>query len=295
MSAPKTNPEPPTLLLERRAFNAERREQARDRDARRYRLPEERATDARLTIPHEKGFAVYPPGHIKEADVVISAANELIDSIGHDGLTAQATKPFMASGFIPKGALGLDSPYMQFALSEDVIDAVTTYLDFVPVLWKVDVWYSMYRKEAPRRSQLWHLDHADTTQVKVLLHLDDITPASGPMTVIDADASDRLSERVGWVFDDGRRVTDEQVIEVVGSDGIVRFEGPTGTVDFVDTSRCFHFGSRVEPSGTPRRLFMAQYLTPYAFKFSDHRDQAPYRGLASGTSSELEALVLGAA
>jgi hypothetical protein len=289
-----TNPEPPTLLRERWDFNVARREETRDRDAPRFRLAEERAPNAHLTIPYEKGFAVYPPDHVEKAAAVVAAGNELIDSIGHDALAEKAQKGFMANGFIPEAALGLDSPYLQIALGDEVVDAASAYLGFVPVLWKVDVWYSFYRKKMPRSSQLWHLDHADTTQLKVFIHLDDVSSESGPLTVVDAEDSEKLADGVGWVFDDGRRVTDDQVIDVVGADGILRFEGPAGTVDFVDTSRCFHFGSRVEPNGTPRRLFMAQYLTPYAFKFRDHRDAAPYRHLASDASSELEALVLGA-
>ena len=71
--------------------------------------------------------------------------------------------------------------------------------------------------------------------------------------------------------------------------------GPAGTVDFVDTSRCFHFGSRVDADGRPRRIAVFQYLTPYSFKFADHRNQAGFRHLATAGSTPLERLVLGAA
>jgi hypothetical protein len=38
-----------------------------------------------------------------------------------------------------------------------------------------------------------------------------------------------------------------------------------------------------------------KFVTPYAFKFKeDHREESPFRDLATGTSSELETLVLGA-
>jgi hypothetical protein len=287
--------DPPGPFRERRAWNEARQEAFRERDAERYRLAEERSAGARLTIPHDKGFAVYPPGSVDKADDLVAAGNALIDSIGHDALAEKAQKGFVANGFIPETELRLGSPYLRFALGEDVVDAIFAYLKFVPALWKVDVWYSFHRTDTPRGSQLWHLDHADTTQVKVFVHLDDVVSTSGPLSAVDAESSDRLGDRVGWVYDDGRRVTDDQVIDAVGAEAIVRFEGSAGTVDFVDTSRCFHFGSRVDPSGTPRRLFMAQYLTPYALKFRDHRDVAPYRGLASNASSELEALLLGAA
>jgi hypothetical protein len=38
-----------------------------------------------------------------------------------------------------------------------------------------------------------------------------------------------------------------------------------------------------------------QYLTPYSFKFADHRNQAGFRHLATAESTPLERLVLGAA
>jgi hypothetical protein len=287
--------QPPGPFRERRAWNEERQEGLRERDASRYRRGRECADAARLEIPRDRGYAVFPPGTVANADELVAAGNGLIDSLGHEALAEIAGKGFMANGFIPDPDLDLGSPYFRFALGDDVVGPVCAYLGFVPVLWKVDVWYSFHREEAPRGSQLWHLDHADTTQMKVFVHLDDVLPASGPLSAVDAADSDRLGDHVNWIFDDGRRVTDTEVGESVGLDTIVRFEGPTGTVDFVDTSRCFHFGSRVDGGARPRRLFMAQFLTPYALKFEDHREKAPYRHLAGEASSELETLLLGAA
>ena len=88
---------------------------------------------------------------------------------------------------------------------------------------------------------------------------------------------------------------DQRVDSILGSDRWHAFEGPAGTVDFVDTSRCFHFGSRVSEGGTPRRVALFHYLTPYAFKYTDHRKQAPFRKLAEGADGELAQLVLGGA
>ena len=70
---------------------------------------------------------------------------------------------------------------------------------------------------------------------------------------------------------------------------------PTGIVTFVDTARCFHFGSRVARGAPPRRVFLVHYVTPYAFLFKkDHRRKAPYRELEAVGSSPLAAFVLGA-
>ncbi len=281
----------------RRAQTAARQEASRQRDAERYELVP--ATPSRVTIPPEKGYAIVPPGELAGADAVVDAANALIDGLGDETLTGGSLGKlkggFLAKGFLPAEQLTLDSPYLRFALSDDVVNAAASYLGVVPILTEIDVWYSVPpKKEEPRSSQLWHLDHADTTQVKVWVHCSDVESASGPLTVVDAATSDALAQSIDYNFDEGYRVPDDKVDAFVGA-GVTPLEGPTGTVSFVDTSRCFHFGSRVQPGAQPRRMVLFQYLTPYAFEFTaDHREQAGLRHLANGAGRR-EQLVLGAA
>jgi hypothetical protein len=283
-------------LSARRAKAAERREASRERDAERYRLAEELGGSAGLSIARSDGFVLFPPGHVEGAGEVVSAANGAIDEIGHDGLVALSTKDsFMAQGFLPPTALGLESPFMRFALSESIVAPVAAYLGIVPVLHLVDLWYSFHGADEPKSSQRWHLDSGDTTQVKVWIHCSDVGPESGPLTVIDASTSEELAERIDYDFGEGHRVDDKEVEDFAGA-AITPLEGPAGTMHFVDTSRCFHMGSRVAEGGTPRRVFVAQYLTPYAFRFKgSHTERARYRDLAAGARDELERLVLGGA
>jgi hypothetical protein len=283
-------------LSARRARIAERREEWRERDSARYRLAEELADDAGPSIPQEAGFVLLPPGELDGADAVVAAANELIEHIGHDELLTRNMKDgYIAREFLPPEALRLDSPYMQFALSPEILAPISAYLGLVPVLNNFDVWYSVHAAESPKSSQRWHLDSADTTQIKVWIHCSDVGPDSGPLTVLDAATSDDFADRIGYDFREGHRVPDAHVDELAAS-AVTALEGPAGTVHFVDTSRCFHFGSRVAQGGIPRRVFVAQYLTPYAFRFkSSHLERAPFRELADESSSELERLVLGLA
>ncbi|HEY5616822.1 MAG TPA: hypothetical protein VIK60_02700 [Vicinamibacterales bacterium] len=67
-----------------------------------------------------------------------------------------------------------------------------------------------------------------------------------------------------------------------------------GTVCFVDTTQCFHFGSRVKHGVAPRLVTMIQYLTPSSFMLPrDHRAGSPYRHLATPDRSRSQRLVLG--
>ena len=286
------------IVPQRRALIAARKERARERDAARVRLAEELAQRARYSIPRDRGFLIIPAGGLAGAAGLIKATNEVIDSVGHERLLTGDTKGgFIARGFLPDDARTLGSPYMRFALDEDVIGSIAAYLGVVPVLTVVNGFYSVHGPNALKSSQLWHLDPADTTQIKVWVHCSDVGPESGPLTIVDATTSDQFADRIGYRYDSGRyRVGDDEIRDLVGEDRIVPLEGPRGTVAFVDTSMCFHFGSRVSAGAPPRRMVMFQYLTPYAFEFiSDHREEAPFRSLATAGSSELERLVLGAA
>jgi hypothetical protein len=280
-------------IAEREAYAVRRRRTNAGRDAERVRLAAELAERSELAIPLERGYLSVPPGTLDpDVAAIVEQAGGLIDSIGHDALLEQGTKGgFIARGFLPEESLLLGSPYLDFALDERVVGPVAAYLGVVPVLTDVDVWYSAHHPKAPKSSQLWHLDHADTTQIKVWIHVDEIDALGGPLTVLPADGSTRVAEANDYDFGDSYRLADD----AVPAEECVALAGPAGTVDFVDTSRCFHFGSRVDAEGRPRRIAVFQYLTPYSFKFADHRNQAGFRHLASSDSTSLERLVLGAA
>ena len=280
-------------VAEREAYVGRRREANADRDADRNHLAAELAERAGLTIRPDDGYLTVPPGTLDpEVAAIVEHGAALIDSIGHDALFEQGSKGgFIARGFLPEEATQLGSPYLDFALDERVVGPVAAYLGVVPVLTDVDIWYSAHHPKAPKSSQLWHLDHADTTQVKVWVHLGEIDELSGPLTLVGAAESSQIADANDYDFGDSYRLADD----AVHTDRCVALAGPAGTVDFVDTSRCFHFGSRVSAEGLPRRIAVFQYLTPYSFKFADHRNQAGFRQLATAGSTPLERLVLGAA
>ena len=283
-------------VAERRAYVAARKQAARDRDAARYRLAGELIQASHTRIPPEDGFVVVPPKGVSCADDVVSATNDLIDSIGHDGLMARDTKGgFAARHFLPREELRLGSPYLRFALSEEVVGPVAAYFGLVPLLFHITTWYSAHQPlDSPQSSQLWHLDPIDTMQVKVWVHCSDVGPDSGPLTVLPARTSDRLAERIGYAMNSKNYRVPDDVVDSFATEDIIPLEGPTGAVSFVDTSSCFHFGSRVEEGGLPRRMAVFQYVTPYAFEISDERTEAPFRDLVSADLDELERLVLGA-
>jgi len=286
-------------LEELRARTSSWRDAARERDVRRFELAGELAETSRFAIPHERGYVTLPPGSIPKAQPVVEAGNSLVDSIGHDRLLAEYNprRDTMSRGFLSKDAFELGSPYMSFALDEEVVGAASAYLGVVPILMDIDIWYAYAppSKQGPINASLWHLDGDDTTQVKVWIHLNDVAPEAGPLTALDASLSEDFAEYIEYDSSVEYRIPDGKINDFISDDDVVTFDGPRGQVDFCDTSRCFHMGSRAQEGCEVRRVFFVKFVTPYAFKLeNDHAEKCPFRKLAYAAPSELEALVLGA-
>jgi hypothetical protein len=226
-------------------------------------------------------------------EAVVADVRSLMDELGPE--PPSSGKEHLTTHLLPPESLSLHSSVVRLALDDEVVAAVSAYLGVVPVLNTVDVWHSRPVGGEPRSSQLFHLDNADVSQVKVFVHCTDVPESSGPLSVLDAARSRRLAKKSGYRIGDGR-ISDERVADILGDAAEpVRLTGPVGTVHFVDTSRCFHFGSRVQAGSPARTVAVLQYLTPYAFAFtSDYREEAPHRHLATAELPELQRLVLGA-
>jgi hypothetical protein len=245
-------------------------------------------------IPRDTGYSLFPAGRFPEAAEVAAAARELATHTTPERFE-KANKEFMIP-LLTGAELDSDSPFIRFALREDVLAAVTAYLGVAPILASINVYSSL----APKRdklisSQLFHCDGDDTTQVKVFVLCSDVDQGNGPTRILDAQRSRRIRRAVNYRY--GKRVTDEQAQEVLGGDvQLASVVGDPGTVCFADTSRCFHYGSRVEHDAEPRLAAIFQYLTPFSFMLPrDPRKNAPFRHLAAPGEGHLRSLVLGAA
>jgi hypothetical protein len=281
-------------LRERQEYVDARRASAHGRDKRRRRLARRNSASSGMVIDRDRGFASVAPGALSGAEPVVADALTLMDKLGPD--LPSSGKDHLTTNLLPRESISLDSSFVRLALDDEILAAVSTYLGIVPVLNTVDVWHSRPVGGEERSSQLFHLDNADVTQIKLFVHCTDVGDASGPLSVLDVACSRRLARKTDYRIGDSR-VSDERAAEKLGSDAEpISLTGPRGTAHFVDTSRCFHFGSRVQRASSPRTVVVFQYLTPYAFAFArDHREEAPFRHLASEALSERQRLVLGIA
>jgi hypothetical protein len=259
----------------------------------RARSREAEAIHPRLfSIDREAGFLIQPPNTIAHVnDVVIESQRSLDAFLSRPEGIATGRKSFLLN-VLDRDALTLDSPFVRLALQPDVLAAVSRYLGVVPLLTTIQVFYSDVMTKAPQSSQLFHCDGDDVEQVKLFVLCSDVDASGGPLTLLTAADSERVRKSTGYQY--RQRLKDKQVRRAGGGQG-TPVVGPPGTTVLVDTSRCFHFGSRVAAEARPRLVAMIQYQTPYSFMLPVNANLvAPFRHLSGGALSRVQRMVLGA-
>jgi len=220
---------------------------------------------APLAVDPSDGFRLFAAGTFAEADDGARASAALLaksEEVLAQRRQAPGSKQFLVNLLEP-ATIAPDHPLLQLALRPDLLDAVIAYMGTVPILRSIQVFYSGSVDREPISSQLYHCDADDVRQLKIFLLCNDVRLENGPLTILDAASSDRVRRAVNYAYNE--RLSDESVAEVLGSPRPVQLVGPPGTMCLVDTSRCFHYGSRVEPGAAPRLVAMVQYLSPFAF------------------------------
>jgi len=245
-----------------------------------------------VDIPPQAGFVVARPGRFPETAAIVNEARAALAR--YDAATPPAGKnrKRFLQNVLDASTLTLDSAILRLALRGDVLSSVSRYLGVVPLLTTISVFHSDTVAGDPTSSQLYHCDGDDVTQIKIFVYCTDVDAPSGPLTLLDAATTREVQRRTGYWY--RHRLTDEQVQAAVGTPQEHVILGPTGTTVFVDTSRCFHFGSRVAAGAPPRLAAMIQYQTPYSFMLPAAAETAaPFRRLVNPSLSPLQRLVLG--
>lgn len=252
------------------------------------RVARSSAPDPAIAVDPAQGFRIYPAGTFPEADDLARLAAGLLAAAGDSPLAhrkGKGLKKFLVNMLDP-ATLDGDHPAVRLALRPDILDAVVAYMGTVPVLRSIQIFYSGTLEQEPVSSQLYHCDADDTRQLKIFVICSQIGSENGPLTLLDAARSEKVRRAVGYTFNS--RLQDAEVDAVLGGPARpTEFVGPPGTSCLVDTSRCFHFGSRVVPGAAPRLVTMIQYLSPHAFVLpGDYKSGAavPWAGDASLTS-----------
>jgi hypothetical protein len=224
----------------------------------------------------EDGWLLDPSRSLPYLDELIEEAEIVIAERGGRPPPLRA-KPFILDIAKPEHLDRFPS-FLNFALSAPVLKIVSDYLGYVPMLsatmppgLRLTESSSKYDPGAGgpyRESQLYHLDHHDSPLVYIIVLLRDVTSESGPFTFLPAAASERAARKLNYRKRGAPyRVTDEEIYSVVNKNESIQLMHPKGTVLFLDSSRCFHYGSR--DCAIPRYQMMYAFVSPCRTDFSD--------------------------
>jgi hypothetical protein len=231
-------------------------------------------------MPRHRGYSLLPPNHFADMPAVLSACRGLFERkiAESDGawqatgleragqLKVRAEKREHLRNLLDNDDLRQHPVLVDFALSDAVMGVAARYLGTIPYLNRVDLLYSVARPGDEKvASQLFHVDPEGLTQVKYFINVFDVHDAQGPFTFIPADETSRVIREVGELRErQGKqhagRYLDDEIEAVHATDAIVRVKGSQGSAVAVDTSRCLHLGSRVQP-GAFRLCLYLQYCT----------------------------------
>jgi len=244
-------------------------------------LVEEHGGLARDPGSMEDGWLLDESMSLPHLEALLDQADELIAERGGKNLR-HGSKPFIQDIHTPADLTRFPA-FLDFVTSSEVLTVASRHLDMVPMLSRtlppgvrfVESWREYDEPGAPlRASQLYHLDHHDDPLVYVIVLLRDTTIKNGPWTFLPASTSDRAVKTLGYRKRGAPyRVSDERMYEAVPREEAIEFSYPRGTVLFIDSSRCFHFGSR--DAVEPRYQMMYALVSPARTDFSE--DVMPHR------------------
>jgi hypothetical protein len=167
--------------------------------------------------------------------------------------------------------------FLDFATSSDVLSVVSHYLQSIPVLSTTAPPGIRFvesnaafddQPNKPRDSQLYHIDYYSMPNVYVIVLLRDTTIDHGPFTFLPQSVSQKGRVALNyWSRQRGYRISDENIYSVVDRKEAIEFCYPRGTVLFIESSGCFHYGSR--NSIKPRFQIMLGYTGACRTDFSE--------------------------
>ena len=231
------------------------------------------------SLLEENGGLTCPPLEIKDGwaldtsmslphlDRVLEDSEEIIEERSGERCSATgAYRSYFQDVWTPADLVKYPS-FLDFATSSDLLSVVSHYLQSIPALSTTLPWGVRFvesnaafddQPNKPKDSQLYHIDYYSLPNVYVLVLLRDTTTENGPWTFLPRGVSQKARVALNyWTRRRGYRVSDEDMYSVVDRKEIIEFCYPRGTVLFIESSGCFHYGSR--NSVKPRFQLMLGY------------------------------------
>jgi hypothetical protein len=122
----------------------------------------------------ERGYRILGPAELPGLENVVSICRSAFAELREAGPESYArNKRFLLSPLSGQ-KLCAHPDLVRFIVSEPLVRSASAYLGFVPVLAWAALWWSPAGSKPPYvRSQRYHSDHEDSTQLKLLVYIED--------------------------------------------------------------------------------------------------------------------------
>ncbi len=236
----------------------------------------ENGAPKRPPIEIKDGWAIDTSQSLPHLDRVLEDSEKIIAERSGELLTADPYRSYFQDVWTDKDLERYPS-FLDFSTSSEVLAAVSHYLKCIPILATglpagirfVESNNAFdHDPNRPKDSQLYHIDYYSLPNVYVLVLVREATPEHGPFIFLPRSVSQKAVKELGyWTKRRGYRVSDEDIYSVVDRKDVIEFCYPRGTVLFIESSGCFHYGSR--NSMKPRFQLMVGYTGMCRTDFND--------------------------
>ena len=219
-------------------------------------------------LKNHLGFKFYDKDVLERNDLKVEKLTNFINEKIISNKLLSKNRDDSVNTIMKSDSFDEKSMVFKFVTSDFILKIVSKYLGCVPLLTHISVWWSPNDKIYEQSSQFYHLDHEDYKQVKGFLFLSDIDEESGPLHAISSSQSLKIQKKISYdMKDKNKRVLDKTINEFNLKNNrklnIEKFVGKKGDLLLMDTSKCFHFGSR--KSSKERLILSFQFITPFAY------------------------------
>jgi hypothetical protein len=221
------------------------------------------------------GFHLDTSHSLPHLEALIAQMDEVIEERGLRQWE-DLGKPYLQN-ILAEDALARYPALLDFGTSSRIIAGVAPSFGFVPHLstslprgirlQESSTTFDPTPTAPPRDSQNWHRDYHTQPTFYVITLMREVTRECGPLHYVSASVSERVTTATRYgTRHCSYRLTDEQFFSVVDPGEIQVLTGPPGTTLFIDSSACFHMGSRNPVS--PRYQTQYAYASPVKSDFS---------------------------
>lgn len=144
----------------------------------------------------------------------------------------------------------------RIALNNSILKVLYHYFSAPAFMDYSIVTKSVYSGEKYQISQLWHQDKDDYEMAKLFIYINDVTDRNGPFTLLNKQSSKKIPTSFLR-----NHIEDDFIFKRVKQGEVIYLTGKKYTAFLVDTSKCFHMGSRITSQGQFRYMLTATFIT----------------------------------